>query len=64
MLKELEASGHLDDTLIIFTSDNGIPFPLGRTNLGEPGTREPFLVSSPDHKQSWGQVFFFDYYTY
>lgn len=36
MLKELEAAGHLDDTLIIYTSDNGIPFPAGRTNLYEP----------------------------
>ncbi|XP_071481222.1 N-sulphoglucosamine sulphohydrolase-like [Diadema antillarum] len=56
MLKELEAAGHLDDTLIIYTSDNGIPFTSGRTNLYECGSREPFMISSPFHKERWGQT--------
>lgn len=47
MLKELEAAGHLDDTLVIYTSDNGIPFPSGRTNFYDPGLREPMIISSP-----------------
>jgi arylsulfatase A-like enzyme len=29
MLQELDAAGFTDDTLIIFFSDNGIPFPSG-----------------------------------
>ena len=33
ILEELEKSRVLNDTLIIFTSDNGIPFLDGRTNL-------------------------------
>lgn len=37
VLSELKNSGHLDDTLIIYTSDNGIPFPAGRTNLYDSG---------------------------
>ena len=37
ILKELENFGHMNDTMIIFTSDNGPPFPDGRTNLYEPG---------------------------
>ncbi|KAI2585501.1 SGSH isoform 7, partial [Pan troglodytes] len=41
---------------VIFTSDNGIPFPSGRTNLYWPGTAEPLLVSSPEHPKRWGQV--------
>ncbi|XP_060802821.1 N-sulphoglucosamine sulphohydrolase [Amyelois transitella] len=48
VLKELAAAGHLDDTLVIFTSDNGIPFPGGRTNLYEAGLREPLLLASPE----------------
>ena len=56
VLRELELSGHSDDTLVIYTSDNGIPFPTGRTNLYDPGMAEPFLVSSPVHRTRYGQV--------
>lgn len=56
MLQELRDAGVLNDTLMIFTSDNGIPFPSGRTNLYWPGTAEPLLVSSPEHPERWGQV--------
>ncbi|XP_063824658.1 N-sulphoglucosamine sulphohydrolase [Ostrinia nubilalis] len=48
ILKELEAAGHGDDTLIIYTSDNGIPFPSGRTNFYDPGVREPLIMVSPE----------------
>lgn len=47
VLKELEAAGHSDDTLVIYTSDNGIPFPSGRTNFYDPGLREPLIIHSP-----------------
>ena len=56
LLKELSAAGHADDTLVLFTSDNGIPFPYGRTNLYDPGMGEPFMLSSPIHKDRHGQV--------
>ncbi|XP_054564836.1 N-sulphoglucosamine sulphohydrolase isoform X2 [Eptesicus fuscus] len=56
VLQELQAAGVLNDTLVIFTSDNGIPFPSGRTNLYWPGAAEPLLVSSPEHPRRWGQV--------
>ncbi|XP_032726326.1 N-sulphoglucosamine sulphohydrolase [Lontra canadensis] len=56
VLQELRTAGVLNDTLVIFTSDNGIPFPSGRTNLYWPGTAEPLLVSSPEHTKRWGQV--------
>lgn len=56
MLQELQGAGVLNDTLVIFTSDNGIPFPSGRTNLYWPGVAEPLLVSSPEHRTRWGQV--------
>lgn len=48
VLKELQASGHADDTLVIYTSDNGIPFPSGRTNFYDPGVRTPLIISSPN----------------
>jgi len=50
ILEELRRSGHADDTLVIFSSDNGIPFINGRTNLYDSGMAEPFLVSSPYHR--------------
>lgn len=56
VLGELEKHGVLQDTLVMYTSDNGVPFPSGRTNLYDPGMSEPFLVSSPYHKASWGKV--------
>lgn len=56
VLQELRGAGALNDTLVIFTSDNGIPFPSGRTNLYWPGTAEPLLVSSPEHTRRWGRV--------
>ncbi|XP_038064286.1 N-sulphoglucosamine sulphohydrolase-like isoform X2 [Patiria miniata] len=55
LLKELQAFGHLNDTLIIYTADNGIPFPNAKTNLYEPGMGEPMMVSNPYVKQRWGQ---------
>jgi N-sulfoglucosamine sulfohydrolase len=51
LLREVEAAGAKDSTLTIFFSDNGIPFPSGKTNLGfEQGQAEPLLISSPLQK--------------
>lgn len=56
IMKALEDAGHLNDTLIMFTSDNGISFPSGRTNLYTSGMAEPFIVSSPEGKDKWGKT--------
>lgn len=56
VLEELRLAGFLNSTLVIYTSDNGIPFPSGRTNLYRSGTAEPLLISSPEHTARWGQV--------
>ena len=55
MMTALEKYGFLDNTLVILTSDNGIPFPNGRTNLYHSGTIEPFILSSPLDTQNWGK---------
>ncbi|KAI8435488.1 hypothetical protein MSG28_003785 [Choristoneura fumiferana] len=47
VLAELEAAGRARDTLVLYTSDNGPPFPAGRTNGYEPGVRSPLLIASP-----------------
>ncbi|KAM8992428.1 N-sulfoglucosamine sulfohydrolase isoform 2-T2 [Ara ararauna] len=56
VLEELRQAGFHNSTLVIYTSDNGIPFPGGRTNLYRSGTAEPLLLSSPEHRERWGQV--------
>ena len=43
-LKQLEANGQLDNTLIIVTSDNGMPFPRCKSNLYDMGTRVPLAI--------------------
>ena len=48
LMRVLRETGHLDDTLVIYLSDNGIPFPGAKTNLYEPGVRLPLVVRSPD----------------
>jgi N-sulfoglucosamine sulfohydrolase len=50
LIHALKAAAHLDDTLIIFLSDNGPPFPGAKTNLYDSGTRLPLIVRSPDQK--------------
>ena len=48
ILEALEATGRDGDTLVIFVSDNGIPFPGAKTTLYEPGVHLPMIVSSPE----------------
>jgi N-sulfoglucosamine sulfohydrolase len=47
LMEVLEETGHKDDTLVIFLSDNGIPWPGAKTTLYEPGVRLPLIVSGP-----------------
>lgn len=47
LLRELEASGHADDTLVIYLSDNGRPFPGAKDNLYYEGIHLPLIVRAP-----------------
>lgn len=44
MLQKLEEMGELDNTLIVVTSDNGMPFPRAKANLYEYGFHMPLAV--------------------
>ena len=44
MLNLLEQRGELDDTIIVVTSDNGMPFPRAKVNLYDPGVRMPLAI--------------------
>lgn len=45
--KELAAQGLSENTLIIFTADNGRPFPGSKTRLADAGIKTPFLAKWP-----------------
>ena len=52
LLDALEETGHWDDTLIMFLSDNGPPFPGAKTCLYEPGMNLPLIVRDPLRKKT------------
>jgi len=47
LIASLKETGHWEDTLIIYISDNGIAFPGAKTNCYEPGLRLPCVVRDP-----------------
>ena len=47
LIEVLKETGHWDDTLILYVSDNGIAFPGAKTTLYEPGMRLPCVVRDP-----------------
>jgi arylsulfatase A-like enzyme len=47
ILDLLEKAGKLDNTIVIMTGDNGWPFPRGKANLYDAGTRQPLAVRWP-----------------
>jgi len=55
ILEKLEEIGELENTLIIVTSDNGMPFPRAKGNAYEAGVRVPMAICWGD-KIKGGQV--------
>ncbi len=51
ILSFLDEQGELANTLVVVTSDNGMPFPAAKANLMEYGTHVPLAISWPDHIQ-------------
>jgi len=48
LIEILKQAGKYDDTLIIYISDNGSPFPGAKTTVYEPGLRLPCVVRNPN----------------
>ena len=48
MLDALEKAGELDNTIVVVTSDNGMPFPRAKTTLYDWGTRMPLAIRWPE----------------
>jgi N-sulfoglucosamine sulfohydrolase len=51
LLQVLKETGHENDTIVLFISDNGMPFPGAKTNLYDAGVHLPLIIASPDHKK-------------
>ncbi|CAK7221827.1 hypothetical protein SBRCBS47491_004661 [Sporothrix bragantina] len=47
LLKELEKAGYVEDTLVLFTSDNGPPFVNSKSTLYDAGVHLPLIVRAP-----------------
>jgi N-sulfoglucosamine sulfohydrolase len=47
LLAELETTGHRNDTVVIFLSDNGRPFPGAKTCLYDEGIHLPLIIRAP-----------------
>src|SRR5262249_1017937 len=47
IVQTLERLGELDNTLIIVTGDNGLPFPRAKANVYDAGTRVPLAIRFP-----------------
>lgn len=47
LLDMLDQSGRANDTLVLFLSDNGRPFPGAKTNLYDPGLHLPLIIRAP-----------------
>lgn len=47
MLAMLEEAGQLDNTIVVVTSDNGMPFPRAKANLYDLGSRMPMVIAWP-----------------
>jgi len=48
LLEILKETGHYDDTLIIYVSDNGMPFPGAKTSAYEASLKLPCVVRDPN----------------
>ncbi|HLV00126.1 MAG TPA: sulfatase/phosphatase domain-containing protein, partial [Acidobacteriota bacterium] len=49
LLEELERRGELGNTVLVITSDNGMPFPRAKANLYDAGVRVPLIAWWPGH---------------
>lgn len=52
ILGELEAAGHLEDTIIVFFSDHGVGLPRGKRYVYASGTHVPLIVCHPGAEAS------------
>lgn len=55
-LSHLESTGELDNTIVVVTSDHGMPFPRAKASLYDAGTRVPLAIRWPKRVKDPGRV--------
>ena len=55
VLRLLAEAGRADDTLVVFSSDNGMPFPFAKSTLYEAGINVPFIARWPGVVEPGGE---------
>lgn len=56
-LDSLDKSGQLDNTIVVVTSDHGMPFPRAKASLHDQGSRVPLAIRWPKGIKDSGRVF-------
>ncbi|MDG2213964.1 MAG: sulfatase [Verrucomicrobiota bacterium] len=56
-LKSLEKAGQLDNTIVVVTSDHGMPFPRAKASLHDDGSRVPLAIRWPKGVIGSGRVY-------
>jgi arylsulfatase A-like enzyme len=55
-IASLEQAGELDNTIVVVTSDHGMPFPRAKASLYDAGTRVPLAIRWPAGIRAPGRV--------
>ena len=55
-IKTLEDAGQLDNTIVVITSDHGMPFPRAKASLYDTGSRVPLAIRWPKGIRMPGRV--------
>jgi N-sulfoglucosamine sulfohydrolase len=55
-IKTLEGTGKLDNTIVVITSDHGMPFPRAKASLYDAGSRVPLAIRWPKGIKQPGRV--------
>ena len=56
-LESLEKFGLLDNTIVVLTSDHGMPFPRAKASLHDQGSRVPLAIRWPQGIKDPGRIF-------
>jgi arylsulfatase A-like enzyme len=56
LIEQLRAIGELENTIIVMTSDHGMPFPRCKSNIYDDGTRIPLAIYWPGHYEGGHRI--------